>query len=542
MSSAPQTLPANFDFTKPFSIDPAAAKTATAPDTLPADFDFGQQTNTPKTTREQLMSEGFLDSAWKALKAIPSTLIGMANGDAARAHQADSKAVEQLDKNGTPDQKREWAKDYLLRNIPLASTIYKAANGNVGGAAGDVVGNIPAALLMGGGRDPNSPAARVADVTGAAAKAGVPSMAGGAAMIAAGEGLGKIPGMEWPARIGMGYPGVRLLINGAKQGLEAGRAALKPTAAPNIGSWEDLFKSVEVPDEQPPAAASPHQPGWQQQPSPTPASPAPAFKPARDVQLPSGRVPGTGEAKPSSAPTRPDPSEPSPAVPSAPGMTPEDRLRAEFPSGGQTSAEPAAPPPEELTPGQVLAKSVGQDWKKLTANDRSVLEHVARAQQNSVEQSPVSPAEPAPTSTAGNEAAPTSPETALPAQPDKEEVSFPRAESPQSQYDANGDLKSRQQRNIEILTKNVRAKEDRFSQALFDNGVTPTQVLSKGWTKITDQLVSKGALQRSEVPPNLSSPGILTKLKELQSQKIAQDLQAEMQRSGTIPQQQQQQQ
>src|ERR1700733_5562163 len=64
----------------------------------------------PQNTRQQLMSEGFLDSAWKGLKSIPTTLYSMATGETAKAHQAEAQQVQDLEKNGTTEQRREWAK------------------------------------------------------------------------------------------------------------------------------------------------------------------------------------------------------------------------------------------------------------------------------------------------------------------------------------------------------------------------------------------------------------------------------------------------
>jgi hypothetical protein len=151
----PDTLPPDF-FSKPITVSPHPE--IKAPDTLPSDFfsgGGGQQQ--PATTRDQLKSEGFLDSAWNALKSFPALVHSMATGDYQKAAQADRDTASQLQASGTPEQKREFAKDYLLRNIPFASSVYKAAQGNLGGAAGDIVGSLPYAAMPEAGRFQGAP-------------------------------------------------------------------------------------------------------------------------------------------------------------------------------------------------------------------------------------------------------------------------------------------------------------------------------------------------------------------------------------------------
>lgn len=162
----PKTLPADF-FSKPIIV---RRPTDTAPDTLPANFfSDNQQQDAPKPAG--LKDEGFLDSAWQALTGIPKAIAGtvqqaghnIVHGlssppgtlgkEQDEKHQQNMRAIEEM----TPDQRKEW----LLRSIPLASTVYKAANGNVGGAAGDIVGSLPYALLPSPGRVQGKPTARV---------------------------------------------------------------------------------------------------------------------------------------------------------------------------------------------------------------------------------------------------------------------------------------------------------------------------------------------------------------------------------------------
>jgi hypothetical protein len=152
----PDTLPADF-FSKPITISPHPD--IKAPDTLPPDFfaGGGDQQQQPATTRDQLKDEGFLDSAWNALKSFPALVHSMATGDYQKAAQADRDRAHQLETSGTPEERRAFAKDYLLRNMPFASTVYKAAQGNVGGATGDIVGSLPYAFLPEAGRFQGAP-------------------------------------------------------------------------------------------------------------------------------------------------------------------------------------------------------------------------------------------------------------------------------------------------------------------------------------------------------------------------------------------------
>lgn len=106
----------------------------------PAGYTIATQPNQPPTTREQLKDQGFWDSAWQSIKA-PFAIIGNAlSGGYAKDKQAEFDEYKKLSEDGTPEQKRDFAKDYLLRNIPGLSTAYKAWQGNLGGAAGDVAG------------------------------------------------------------------------------------------------------------------------------------------------------------------------------------------------------------------------------------------------------------------------------------------------------------------------------------------------------------------------------------------------------------------
>lgn len=108
-----------------------------------------------------------------------------------------------------------------------AGTIAHAGLGAMGASEGaqnlgeDVAG-LGAGALAGGLAHP-----RLSPAVGTGLKVAAPKLAGGGAMIAAGEGLAKVPGMEWPARIGLGYPGARQIGHGLQEGFEAGKANFK---------------------------------------------------------------------------------------------------------------------------------------------------------------------------------------------------------------------------------------------------------------------------------------------------------------------------
>ncbi len=53
--------------------------------------------------------------------------------------------------------------------------------------------------------------------------AGGADIAKGAAKIAGGEAMGQIPGMEWPGRIALGYPGARQIMKGIEKGAAAAK-------------------------------------------------------------------------------------------------------------------------------------------------------------------------------------------------------------------------------------------------------------------------------------------------------------------------------
>lgn len=151
-------------------------------------------------------------------------------------------AIQAADKWKAGD--RSEAVGHALASIipgagPAAANIgEKLGSGDVTGAAADatVLGGAMALPHVAGpiARTVAEPVAKAGTFTGAAIKGAAPGVAKGAAMVGGGELLAKVPGMEWPARIGMQYPGVRQVVSGVKTGYNAGKAALAERAAAKL--------------------------------------------------------------------------------------------------------------------------------------------------------------------------------------------------------------------------------------------------------------------------------------------------------------------
>jgi hypothetical protein len=110
------------------------------------DADMTRIDTSDRVIRDHLKDEGFLDSVWNVVKSPVSILYSLVSGEDAKSGSEDRKRADELQRSGTPEQRREFAKEIILKNIPGASTIYKATHGNVSGAAGDVTGG----LVLGG--------------------------------------------------------------------------------------------------------------------------------------------------------------------------------------------------------------------------------------------------------------------------------------------------------------------------------------------------------------------------------------------------------
>src|SRR5215831_9387570 len=175
---------------------------------------------TPTGITDALKNESFLDSAWNAVKSIVTAPKSILTGEYQQLTHQQLQQQAQLAKSGTPEQKRAWARDVLLQNIPFASTVYKALYGNLPGAAGDIagfaaLGAIPTVVEKG-------PAAVKGAATGAAQAAtemvplrrmgvsiSVPKPVATAAAGAAGARL-----MGLPAEVGAAVGGVSPIIRG----------------------------------------------------------------------------------------------------------------------------------------------------------------------------------------------------------------------------------------------------------------------------------------------------------------------------------------
>src|ERR1035437_310199 len=97
----------------------------------------------------------------------------------------------------------------------------------------DPVGSALTAAALGRGAFPGAAAkvesaiSRPVSAIGQGIKVAAPQVLGGGAMIAGGEALANVPGMEWPARIGLGYPGARQIGKGIQAGFGAARDAFQ---------------------------------------------------------------------------------------------------------------------------------------------------------------------------------------------------------------------------------------------------------------------------------------------------------------------------
>ncbi len=74
-------------------------------------------------------------------------------------------------------------------------------------------------------------APRVATAVKEGVKAAGPDVVAGGAKVAAGEVLAKLPGMEFPARLGLGYPGAKQMGKGLSKGFDAAKASLSQKVA-----------------------------------------------------------------------------------------------------------------------------------------------------------------------------------------------------------------------------------------------------------------------------------------------------------------------
>jgi hypothetical protein len=123
------------------SFDDYKPKAITVTGKVP-NFDDYSPEHPDRSVRDHLKDEGFLDSVWNVVKSPVSIVQSLLSGEYAKEGTAQRKRADELQQSGTPEQKRQFAKEIILQNIPGASTVYKATHGNVAGAAGDVAGMV----------------------------------------------------------------------------------------------------------------------------------------------------------------------------------------------------------------------------------------------------------------------------------------------------------------------------------------------------------------------------------------------------------------
>ncbi len=279
MASPPQTLPADF-FSKKLGM---ASPSASPPATLPADF-FSKKTTDGNPQLEGLKSEGFLESAWNAIKSPIGAAKEMLTPRSRAEKEAQvQKALNWADRfvaahqNGT-DAEKKAVNDEALVSLPFGSTVYKAKEGNYAGAAGDVAG---LAALGGVAKAAGNPVVQGA-VKGAAKSAveiqpmtlrgvtvPVPtvgaSAAGGGAVTSM-MGLGHAPGVV----IGAAVPIIRGAMRGGKAALaERALAADAAKIPPDV--MEQLTRESSLPEATVPQAAPEEAATPQGQPISTPA-------------------------------------------------------------------------------------------------------------------------------------------------------------------------------------------------------------------------------------------------------------------------------
>ena len=422
---------------------------------------------------------------------------------------------------------------------PIAEDV---AAGNMAGAAGRATGSL---LLMAAPE-----AGEIAEgvgtagrAVGAGVRAAAPDVAMGAAQIGAGELLGQIPGMEWPARIGMGYPGARQIATGLKAGFRAGRAATR--AAEEIAP-------TEVPTGFGVASGS-------------------TAAPTRGVPMTPGVIPDVAGALPgapvaASTPVAAAPVSASPAV-SMPSAV--DSLRAELEAA---HAPPAAAPSVEslrvdleasLRDGIARANGFKKGFESIPEhnparqNIEATAAAIARAEQGTPEVAAVPVAAPPPGAAvaaapplAATEApvsgAPTPPPTLemprfqVQPTPDEASISTPRSyasarshpdvtaatayETPlvspvprqpqfdtfHSPYNANGDYMSANARALQIEQWNVANKGMRLAQAMDKAGITladAQKATPEQWQFIEKTLKQKGLIDSEQVIDGKVIPG-----------------------------------
>lgn len=131
------------------------------------------------------------------------------------------------------------AANYLLNSLPGMGAASdeagtKLEQGDIAGGLADTAAVASQAAL--GIKSPSIArgAGRLTSAAGAGIKAAAPGVASGLLKSGAGEAIGQIPGMQWPARIAFGIPAAQDIGQALKAGTGAFRQSLFPPPAPPI--------------------------------------------------------------------------------------------------------------------------------------------------------------------------------------------------------------------------------------------------------------------------------------------------------------------
>lgn len=254
------------------------------------------------------------------------------------------------------DQYYQEAKDAQAKGDTVAEwralgkIVGLGTSGELARRAPDIIATTPKvanAVASGAGK-----VAEVAGSVGTGIKAAAPDVAGGMAMAGAGEALAQVPGMEWPARIGMGYPAARLVASGVKKGVAAtfaNLAAKRALAAEAVANAQKAAQDAAMAIKGVPAA----------EPEATsPAAPE-VIPPERQLAAPSAPPPIVA------GPITPTPIENPPATPQTNWPEPPQAAGPE----NTANAEPAESAPKELVSLDQIAQSMGPKVKSF--NDLS---------------------------------------------------------------------------------------------------------------------------------------------------------------------------
>jgi hypothetical protein len=378
---------------------------------------------------------------------------------------------------------------------PAAANIGdKLGSGDLTGAAADatVLGGAMALPHVAG---PLAEAgAKAGTFTGSAVRAAAPQVAGGAAMIGGGELLAKVPGLELPARLGMQYPGVRMVVAGAKKGFQAGKTAL----ADRLAAITEKSAAAEKATAEAAAQAAPKR---------LPAAPDASFVRSVPAEPPTPK----GLLGPGRTIITPAPSDGT-FVPAVPDASFVRSVPAEYPQvegGSKSGSAPAAPaPPAEDT---ALLDGIAQGqakmpFAKLAPAQQEAVRAIARRIQDPtpLTEQPAQPlpARRAPDPGPGPAVSAEAPQTPVrqpapaatqgPAAPVQTEVNQPETppvlENARSPYSSSGELKSPQLRAMEIEGANRANRASVMAKALHENGIPLSDaknITSEQWNSLS---------------------------------------------------------